>query len=329
MRKFKYVSLFSGIGGFETALDRLGGSCELASEIDKYAEKAYQTIYGHATAGDIKKIAAADVPDHDILVGGFPCQAFSNNGRRKGFEDARGTLFFEIARIAEEKQPQLMLLENVKGLATHDKGRTLEVILRSLDDIGYDVDRRVMKSSFFGVPQARERVYLVCKRKDGSADFKFDFPAQENVTTKLADILEKDVHGYELSEKLVEQLVDRSVQTDGLAVLEAVKAGHSIAHVGDSVCFQFPGSTTRRGRIGKQTAQTLLTACSQAVVLPGNKLRKLTELESFRLQGFPDHYVPQLQAAGLSSTQIYKMAGNAVTVNVVESIGERLLPLLR
>src|SRR5690606_25435908 len=140
MTKFNYVSLFSGIGGFEQALNELGGNCVLASEIDKFANQAYEALYGHPTAGDITAIAAEDVPDHDVLVGGFPCQAFSVAGKRGGFEDARGTLFFEVARIAATKQPRVLLLENVKGLVSHDKGRTLDTIVQTLNDIGYTVD---------------------------------------------------------------------------------------------------------------------------------------------------------------------------------------------
>src|SRR5690606_13091620 len=146
---FRYVSLFSGVGGFEQALNKLGGTCVMASEIDKWANLAYETLYGHKTVGDITKVAAEDVPDHDLLVGGFPCQAFSVAGKRLGFEDTRGTLFFEMARIAKAKKPKVILAENVKGLVSHDKGRTLNVIIQTLNDIGYTVDFEVLNSKFF------------------------------------------------------------------------------------------------------------------------------------------------------------------------------------
>ena len=165
-KKFKYVSLFSGIGGFEQALNKLGGTCVMASEIDKFAEQAYQAIYGHATVGDITKVKAEDVPDHDLLVGGFPCQSFSLAGKRKGFEDTRGTMFFEIARIVSVKKPKILLLENVKGLVNHGKGRTLDTMIEILNEIGYVVDFNVLNSKFFGVPQNRERVFIVAIRKD-------------------------------------------------------------------------------------------------------------------------------------------------------------------
>lgn len=247
MSEFKYVSLFSGIGGFEQALNKLGGNCVLASEIDKFAAESYEAIYGVKPEGDITQIEAGDVPNHDVLVGGFPCQSFSNAGLRKGFDDVRGTLFFEIARIAEEKQPKALLLENVKGLVNHDKGNTLNVMLRLLNDIGYVVDFDIMNSKYFGVPQNRERIFIVAIREDliesepfnGSATlgntiipkrkrdinnwdvaaktFNFEFPEQLEVTTRLRDILEGEVdEKYYLDDdktsELVAQLESNSIE---------------------------------------------------------------------------------------------------------------------
>jgi DNA (cytosine-5)-methyltransferase 1 len=167
MSKFKYVSLFAGIGGFDLALNNLGGECVLASEIDKYASQAYSILYGDEhLRGDVTKINENDVPDHDLLAFGFPCQAFSVAGKRLGFEEARGTLFFEAARIAKEKQPKVLLAENVKGLVGHDKGKTLDTIIQTLDEIGYTVDFEVMNSKYFGVPQNRERIFIVAVRND-------------------------------------------------------------------------------------------------------------------------------------------------------------------
>lgn len=163
---FTYISLFSGIGGFEQALNRLGGKCLFASEIDKKARASYELLYGEEPSGDITKIQNNEIPEHDLLVGGFPCQAFSMSGKRKGFEDTRGTLFFDVARIAKEKQPKAMLLENVIGLLSHDKKRTIQTILKTLDEIGYYVDINVLKSTDFNLPQKRQRLYFVCIRKD-------------------------------------------------------------------------------------------------------------------------------------------------------------------
>lgn len=166
MKNFKYVSLFSGIGGFEQALNALGGTCVLSSEFKTDTDAAYAKIYGEHTSGDVTKIDEKSVPDHDVLVGGFPCQAFSTAGHRKGFEDARGTLFFEIIRIANEKKPKVMLLENVKGLLSHDKGNTIDVIVRTLNDIGYVVSVTLVDSQNYGTVQKRERLLLYCVRKD-------------------------------------------------------------------------------------------------------------------------------------------------------------------
>lgn len=232
---FRYIELFAGIGGFRTALDKLGGVCVFASEIDKYAMQSYRALYDGAPElhGDITKVNEADVPDHDILVGGFPCQAFSVAGRQKGFEDTRGTLFFEIARIAKHKQPQMMLLENVKGLVSHDNGRTLEVLAETLNEIGYALDFNVLNSKNFGVPQNRERIFLVCSRDAAHEDwniegngvvsrakrriqalgvrtFNFQWPAEHSEKPILRDILETVVpEKYYLSNEKTETLIRR------------------------------------------------------------------------------------------------------------------------
>lgn len=445
MTKFNYVSLFSGVGGFEQALNNLGGNCVLASEIDKFANQAYEALYGHPTAGDITKIEAEDVPDHDILVGGFPCQAFSVAGKRKGFEDVRGTLFFEIVRIAKTKQPRVLLLENVKGLVNHDKGRTLNVMIETLCEIGYTVDFTILNSKYFRVPQNRERIFIVAVRDDlvaqepwviegktvvprgkeriqaleGIKTFNFDWPEEGDVTVRLRDVLEAQVdEKYYLSEEktaaLVAQLEERGqdeptvfdvsqighegkvrmyqdiaptitareykeprmvgkidvighielnahrvckevygsdgvspalttmggghrepkiVELQGLPIREATKLGYTVAAVGDAVGdavnFQFPDSKTRRGRVGKGIANTLeASSINQGVVTPKYRIRKLTPLECWRLQGFSDEGHQMVVDAGLSDSQRYKQAGNAVTVNVISAIGERLLRYL-
>src|SRR5690625_1415999 len=251
MTAFNYVSLFSGIGGFEQALNKLGGTCVFASEFDKFAQQSYTALYGDDHLhGDITKIDEKGVPEHDLLVGGFPCQAFSVAGRRKGFEDTRGTLFFDIARIAAEKKPKALLLENVKGLVNHDKGNTLDTMIQALNDIGYVIDFEVLNSKYFGVQQNRERIVIVAVREDlieavpfseeatkGNtivpkgkrrigewADvFNFDWPEQAEVSTKLRDILESNVdEKYYLDEertaKLVAQLEGQTEEPTGLGL---------------------------------------------------------------------------------------------------------------
>lgn len=441
MSGFTFIDCFSGIGGFRRGLEANGGTCVFSSEIDKFAAQAYEALYGDKPHGDITQIEAKDIPDHDIMTGGFPCQSFSVAGKRGGFEDARGTLFFEIARIASEKQPKVLLLENVKGLVGHDKGKTLDTIVRTLNYIGYRVDFDVLNSKYFGVPQNRERIFIIAVREDlvenepwiikgttvvpkgkrriseydGVKTFNFDFPTHNTVTTRLRDVLETNVdEKYYLSEektaKLVAQLaetpnaatqqfsegtgisycldasytkgtspgdvgkgrrthvleseqvprwipkpdeINRTLRSGGkaslsdkhnydhiaeeiqdqhgIAIKEATTKGYAVAAEGDAVNFQFPDSKTRRGRVGKGIANTLeASGINQGVVEapPKYRIRKLTPLECFRLQAFPDEAHQALVDVGISDSQRYKMAGNAVTVNVVQALGERLVPFL-
>jgi DNA (cytosine-5)-methyltransferase 1 len=228
-----YIELFAGIGGFRSAMDKLGFNCVFSSEIDKHAQKSYKTLYGEEELnGDITKIEASDIPDHDILVGGFPCQAFSIAGQRKGFEDTRGTLFFDIIRIAQEKRPKYLFMENVKGLLSHEKGRTFEIMCETLTEIGYAVDFEILNSKYFGVPQNRERIFIIGSRdaeheswqiKNNNSltrakkriqelnvkTFNFNFPENKVVEKRLRDILEKEVNEkYYLSEEKTQKLVE-------------------------------------------------------------------------------------------------------------------------
>ena len=233
---FKYVELFAGIGGFRAALDKLGGECVLAAEWDKFARQSYTALYGDDHLhGDVTKIDENEVPDHDVMVFGMPCQAFSVAGKRLGFDDMRGTLYFEAMRIARVKKPKVLWMENVKGLVGHDKGRTLEVMAQAMCDLGYTIDFDVLNSKYFGVPQNRERIFMVGVRDDliesapwvtgrrtdvvakgkkrisalvGVKTFNFDWPTQEAVTARLRDILEPVVdEKYYLSEEKTAALV--------------------------------------------------------------------------------------------------------------------------
>lgn len=384
MASFKYVSLFSGIGGFETALNNLGGNCVMASEIDKFANKAYELLYGEKTVGDITQVKAEDVPDHDVLVGGFPCQAFSVAGKRGGFDDARGTLFFEVARIAAEKKPKMLLLENVKGLVGHDKGKTLDTIVTALNQIGYTVDFSVLNSKYFGVPQNRERIFIVGLRDDlaehepwliegtnvvakgkrrisqldGVKTFNFRWPEQDNVYTRLRDVLEKSVGDrYYLSEektaKLVAQLNENAPKETSIIQQNQQRKQFIKDHVGtlhaSMTNNQAPKIIEPRmlGHIDLKGHDAIKRVYDPEAIGPtlttmggGHRepkiaernttyrIRKLTPRECFRLQGFPDLYVDILSANGVSNSQQYKMAGNAVTVNVIDAIGRRLIPYL-
>ena len=241
MSNFKYISIFAGVGGFDFGLNAVGGECVFASEIDKFAKQAYTTLHGLEPHGDITKIDAKDIPDHDVIAAGFPCQSFSVAGKRGGFEDARGTLFFEVARIASEKHPKVLLLENVKGLVGHDKGKTLDTIVKTLNEIGYRVDFEVLNSKYFGVPQNRERIFIIAIREDLVANepwkiegntvvpkgkrrisgyedvktFNFDWPSNDTVELRLKDVLESEVdEKFYLSEEKTAQLVARLEDAD-------------------------------------------------------------------------------------------------------------------
>lgn len=388
MGNFTYIDLFSGVGGFRQALDKLGGKCVMASEIDKFANKAYEVLYGEPTVGDVTEIEAEDVPDHDLLVGGFPCQAFSVAGKRLGFEDTRGTLFFEMARIAKAKKPKVILAENVKGLVGHDKGRTLNTIVQTLCDIGYTVDFNVLNSKYFGVPQNRERIFIVAVRDDlveqepwmdvkgntvvpkgkrriqqleGVKTFNFDWPPQEEVTSRLRDILEDDVDeriylSEEKTAKLVACICESTPDKTPIeysrknGIGKEIKQAHTLSasdwrglnrnQTQNAVLEVRPVLTPDRetkrqnGRRFKDDGEEsfTLTAQDRHGVAIGDsqkyRIRKLTPRECFRLQGFPDSEFDKLVAAGISNSRLYKMAGNAVTVNVIDAIGRRLLAFL-
>ena len=205
---FKFIDLFAGIGGIRIPFQELGGKCVFTSEWDKFAQKTYRLNFGEEPSGDITLIDEKSIPDFDILLGGFPCQPFSQAGLKKGFSDTRGTLFFEIERILKEKKPKAFLLENVKQLRSHNKGRTLAVILEHLDALNYYVKFEVLRAGDFGVPQNRERIYIVGLDKDYfdlSNDYDFQFPKPSNIKTRLGDILENDVdEKYTISDALWE-----------------------------------------------------------------------------------------------------------------------------
>lgn len=311
--QFTYIELFAGIGGFRQALDELGGRCVFASEIDKYAAQSYEAIYGDKPAGDITKIAADDIPEHDVLVGGFPCQAFSVAGQRKGFEDTRGTLFFEIARIAAAKKPKLLLLENVKGLLSHDGGNTFEVMCRTLNEIGYAIDFRVLNSKYFGVPQNRERIFIVADRMTqhepwtdvkgndvvtkakrraaefGVRSFNFDWPAEGEVTVRLRDVLEPNVdEKYYLSEEKTNALL--SLADEDKARMEFGSnniGGFGVTSDGCSYCL-----TTRydNGFLPSMFMRKERTIVVERAVVDERvsyRLRKMTPKECLLAQGFP------------------------------------------
>lgn len=339
----KYVSLFSGVGGFDLALDKLGLQNVFASEIDKYAVETYSANFEHPVHGDITQIEASDIPEHDILVGGFPCQAFSIAGQRKGFEEARGTLIFDVFRVLDYHKPKVFLLENVKGLTSHNKGKTFEYILTVLREMGYFVSYKVLNSKDFGVPQKRERIFIV-GFLDFADHFKFNFPVPLGIKTCVNDILENDVdEKYFLSEETINYHFKRKVENK--------QKGKGFGASFLTPCDYTTNTITQR--YYKDGAEALLQVAtvnnsqSGRVYSPDglgvtvralgggmggktglyevhSRVRRLTPRECFRLQGFPDSFV-----LPCSDTQSYRQAGNSVSVPVIEAITKEILTALK
>lgn len=305
--KFQFIDLFAGIGGIRLAFEKAGGTCVFTSEWDSFAQVTYEANFGDEPHGDITKIDVKEIPKHDILLGGFPCQPFSNAGLKKGFEDTRGTLFFDVARIVDFRKPSMILLENVKGFLRHDKGRTLKVVEETLDELGYNVFYKVLNAKDFGVPQNRERIYIVGINRKKLGNIGFSFPAPKNKKTKVGDILEDSVDPkYTLSNKLWQghkrRLKEHREKGNGF--------GYSLFDA-DS-----PYTSTISARYYKDGSEILIEQV-------GNNPRKLTPREAARLQGFPDNFI-----IPVSDTQAYKQFGNSVAVPVVTAIASEMAKVL-
>ncbi|MBQ9493023.1 MAG: DNA (cytosine-5-)-methyltransferase [Oscillibacter sp.] len=290
--EFTYIDLFAGIGGFHQAADSLGGKCLFASEIDSEAKKAYAANYRMTPQGDITKINAKDIPEHDVLLAGFPCQPFSIIGNRLGFDDIRGTLFFEIARILQAKRPSLFVLENVKQLKGHDRGKTLEKILMKLNSLGYKVSWKILNALDFGLPQKRERIIIV-----GFLDnrVEFAFPEGEG-PGRLEDVLENDADvapRFFASERIQKKRLESHVSRYYPAIWHENKSGN----------------------ISSYPYSCALRAGASYNYLLVNGVRRLTPREMLRLQGFPDSF--QIVC---NDSQTRKQAGNAVPVNVIRAV---------
>jgi len=352
----KFIDLFAGIGGFRYGLEKANQNKQLAREIttsrrhkpnnngglgknknewfvcvysneyNKYASQIYKKHYGECDTRDIRTVKVNEIPDHDLLCAGFPCQSFSIAGKRKGFEDTRGTLFFEIARIAKHKRPRYLLLENVKGLLSHEQGKTFQTIIGVLADLGYGVEWQVLNSKHFGVPQNRERVFIV-GHLGGIGERKV-FPIGEN---------------GEFSDKEQQQPIFREIQTRKQK--DSSNANRKDAQNGKNGQLHYIGGIEGKRKKwledGKDNSrnfsqgQRVYSDKGISSTLAGNagglggktglyqidmKIRRLTPTECERLQGFPDGWTE-----GISDTQRYKCLGNAVTTNVIEAIGKKLI----
>ncbi|HAP5609184.1 TPA: DNA (cytosine-5-)-methyltransferase [Enterococcus faecalis] len=412
----KFLDLFAGIGGFRLGMESAGHECIGFCEIDKFARTSYKAI--HDTTGEVEMHDITTISDEfirgigsvDVICGGFPCQAFSIAGKRKGFEDTRGTLFFEIARFASILRPRYLFLENVKGLLNHEGGTTFETILRALDELGYDVEWQVLNSKDY-VPQNRERVFIIGHLRGERTRKVFPFERKNGTTAKnnikpinnskktrellnfdstnrfydvngispclntmqggdrepkiavvgnvnpsgsemngqvyssnglaptlttnkgegakiaipvlTPDRVEKRQNGRRFKDDGEEMFTLTAQDRHGIMVKEATSKGYAEALPGDSVNISHPNSNTRRGRVGKGIANTLLTGEEQAVVTNNFRIRKLTPRECWRLQGFPDWAFDKAKEVN-SDSQLYKQAGNSVTVPVIADIASRL-----
>ena len=344
----KFFDLFAGIGGFRIGLEENGHECIGSCEIDKYARQIYAKNFGHEPEyRDVREIKPGELPDFDCLCAGFPCQAFSLAGKRRGFEDTRGTLFFEIVRIAREKQPSILLLENVKGLVSHDKGATFRIILETLDELGYDVEWQIINSKYF-VPQNRERIFIighlrgsgrrkilplgeVSQGNDKSCEQLY--PRDECSSTLTATYWKGYGGGRpmiaEPKLKLIQNSKDDSYRiysTDGIArTLRANSGGlasktSAYAEPKTTMIMNSNKNSNCKNRIQERDETWALTGNSNDFSIMDNfRIRKLTPTECERLQGFPDGWTK-----GVSDTQRYKQLGNAVTATVVEYIAQYL-----
>lgn len=305
---FTFIDLFAGIGGIRIPFQELGGKCVFSSEWDKFAQKTYRANFGETPQGDITEIETDAIPDFDVLIAGFPCQPFSQAGLRKGFADTRGTLFFEIERIIKDKKPRAFLLENVKQLRTHDKGRTFATIIRHLEDLNYYVNAAVLRAADFGVAQNRERIYIVGLSKEHfniDKDYNFSFPLPTHEDTCLGDLLESNVSDkYTLSDALWEGHQRRK--------LEHQKKGNGFGY---SLFNQDSKYTnTISARYYKDGSEILIEQGD------GKNPRKLTPRECARLQGFPEEFI-----ITVSDTQAYRQFGNSVAVPVVRAVAKRII----
>ena len=304
---YTFIDLFAGLGGFRLSLESLGAKCVYSSEWDIPAQKVYKANFGETPDGDITKVDEKTIPSHDILCAGFPCQAFSISGKQRGFEDSRGTLFFDVARIVKAKKPKVVFMENVKNFAVHDNGRTLQVVKATMEELGYTFYQRVLNAVNYGIPQKRERIYMVCFRNDlDIKSFKYPMPLPQK--KHIEDFLLED-------ESLVKGLyVDRP----------------DIVYNGEPDN-QYSSSSIRLGIVNKGgQGERIYSTKGIAITLSANgggvfaktggylingKPRRLHQRECARLMGYPDTYV-----MSDSANQAYKQFGNSVVIDVLQYI---------
>lgn len=311
LTNFTFIDLFAGLGGFRIALESLGAKCVYSNEWDEPVRMVYADNFGDVPDGDITLVDEKTIPNHDILCAGFPCQAFSISGKQKGFEDSRGTLFFDVARIVKERKPKVVFMENVKNFATHDNGRTLDVVKSVMEELGYQFYQKVLNAADFGIPQNRERIYMICFRNDLYIE-KFSFPKPFPLRKHVEDFLLED-------EKQVEDLY---IQRPDIY----------FNRVEDN---QYSSKTIRLGSVNKGgQGERIYSTKGIAITLSAygggifaktggylinRKTRKLHPRECARLMGYPDTY-----KICKSANQAYKQFGNSVVIDVLQLIGQEI-----
>ncbi len=309
---FKFIDLFAGIGGIRLAFQNNGGKCVFTSEWDSFAKKTYEANFGEVPFGDITQVSEKEIPDHDILLGGFPCQPFSiagvskknSLGRQHGFLDkTQGTLFFDIARIIEHKKPKVFMLENVKNLVSHDKKKTFKVITETLTELGYSIHYKVLDAKYY-VPQHRERIIIVGFKKSIFKEKEtFEFPEPPNTELAIKEILQRRVDPkYTLSDKL-------------WSYLQAYKKKHQAKGNG----FGF-GLTDLNGVSRTLSARYYKDGAEILIPQRGKNPRRLTPRECARIQGFPDKFI-----IPVSNNQAYKQFGNSVAMPLIQAVGKNIV----
>lgn len=315
------VELFAGIAGFRKGLEQASPKYKVvwANDNDKYACLIYRRHYGdkELIEQDIRTVDPSTIPEHDLLCAGFPCQSFSIAGKRKGFEDTRGTLFFEICRVIRAKRPSYLFLENVKGLLSHDDGHTFQTIIRTLDELGYDCQWQVLNSKDYGVPQNRERVFIIGHTRGKPRPKVFPIGEADKVYTEpngqIAHAIDSNYHKGWLDNQQRTMIYD--VYNQGLRANQDLAGALKGEGVADTSL-----GTALILRDGRDNRSCLREGRTLELGIEGQSIRRLTPLECERLQGFPDGWTE-----GISDTQRYKCLGNAVTVNVIEAIGRQMV----
>jgi len=317
LKEYKFIDLFAGIGGFHYALKSFGAECVFASEIDKKAQNTYYSNHDISPYGDITQINEKDIPKHDILCGGFPCQAFSISGKQKGFEDTSGTLFFDIARIVNFHKPKILFLENVKNFTRHDNGKTLQTVVETLTNLDYTVQYKILNTSNFGLPQNRERVYIVAFH-NSYAIKTINFPSP-NLISKLEDILEanptdgkiinrQDISFYKDFNPSQNIFGNIDLPNKPIQIGKVNKGGQGerIYHpLGHAITLSAYG-----GGVGSKTGLYKIK----------NEIRKLSPRECARIQGFPEEFImPE------SISEAHKQFGNSVSINVLQCITQEII----